>query len=166
MTSLSGPAFFGGSSGSVITAVSVAMADPLSYGGMPSTAAYSSPPSDHRSAAGPGLCPRARSGEMYEGAPTSMPVEVIEGSPSTCAIPKSVSTTRPSSPSMSTLDGFTSRCRMPSRWAARSTPRMASPTSAARLGVSVPSSRITSARDLPSISSITIHGRSSSSTTS
>ncbi|CAM5568611.1 hypothetical protein SGRIM128S_05737 [Streptomyces griseomycini] len=64
MTSRSGPAFFGSSSGSVITAVSVAIADPLSYGGEPSTAAYSRPPSDHRSAAGPGLCPRARSGEM------------------------------------------------------------------------------------------------------
>src|SRR5690606_32920792 len=33
MTSRSGPAFFGSSSGSVITAVSVAIADPLSYGG-------------------------------------------------------------------------------------------------------------------------------------
>lgn len=39
MTSSSGPAFFGGSSGSVITAVSVAIADPLSYGGLPSTLA-------------------------------------------------------------------------------------------------------------------------------
>ncbi len=64
MTSRRGPAFFGSSSGSVITAVSVAIAEPLSYGGVPSTAAYSRPPSDHRSAAGPGLCPRARSGEM------------------------------------------------------------------------------------------------------
>src|SRR4051812_12225909 len=35
MTSLSGPAFFGSSSGSVITAVSVALAGPLSYGGAP-----------------------------------------------------------------------------------------------------------------------------------
>lgn len=165
MTSVSGPAFFGGSSGSVITAVRVAMAEPLSYGGQPSTLAYSSPPSDHRSAGGPGLWPRARSGEMYEGAPTSMPVEVTEGSPSTWAMPKSVSTTRPSS-AISTLDGFTSRCRMPSRCAERRTSRMASPTSAARRGVSVPSSRIASASDLPSISSITIHGRSSSSTTS
>ena len=64
MTSFSGPAFFGSSIGSVITAVSVAIAEPLSYGGTPSTDAYSSPPSDHRSAAGPGLWPRARSGEM------------------------------------------------------------------------------------------------------
>ncbi|CAM5373019.1 hypothetical protein SALBM311S_02613 [Streptomyces alboniger] len=64
MTSLSGPAFFGSSNCSVITAVNVAMAEPLSYGGAPSTDAYSSPPSDQRSAAGPGLCPRARSGEM------------------------------------------------------------------------------------------------------
>ena len=64
MTSSSGPAFFGGSTGSVITAVSVAIAEPLSYGGTPSTHAYSSPPSDHRSAGGPGLWPRARSGEM------------------------------------------------------------------------------------------------------
>ncbi len=37
--SSSGPAFFGGSTGSVITAVRVAMAEPLSYGGLPSTAA-------------------------------------------------------------------------------------------------------------------------------
>lgn len=165
MTSVSGPACLGGSSGSVITAVSVAIAEPLSYGGLPSTDAYSSPPSDQRSAAGPGLWPRARSGEMYEGAPTSMPVEVTEGSPSTCAMPKSVRTTRPSS-AISTFDGFTSRCRMPSRWAERSTSRTASPTSAARRGDSRPSSRTASARDLPSTSSMTIQGRSSSSTTS
>ncbi len=55
MTSARGPALRGSSSGSVITAVRVAMAEPLSYGGVPSTAAYSRPPSDHRSAAGPGL---------------------------------------------------------------------------------------------------------------
>ncbi|CAM5373061.1 hypothetical protein SALBM311S_02614 [Streptomyces alboniger] len=94
-----------------------------------------------------------------------MPVEVMDGSPSTWAMPKSVSTTRPSS-EMSTLDGFTSRCRMPSRCADRSTSRIARPTSAARLGSRRPSSRMTSASDLPSTSSITIHGRSSSSTTS
>ncbi len=64
MTSVSGPAFFGGSTGSVITAVSVASADPLSYGGTPSTEAYRRPPSDHMSAGGPGFWPRARSGEM------------------------------------------------------------------------------------------------------
>ncbi len=39
MTSVSGPAFLGGSTGSVITAVRVASAEPLSYGGTPSTAA-------------------------------------------------------------------------------------------------------------------------------
>jgi hypothetical protein len=165
MTSSNGPAFLGRSSGSVITAVRVAIAEPLSYGGAPSTHAYSRPPSDQRSAGGPGFWPRARSGEMYDGAPTSMPVEVTDGSPSTCAIPKSVRTTRPSS-EMSTLDGFTSRCRMPSRWAARSTSRTASPTSAVRCGVSVPDSRMTSARDEPSINSMTIQGRSSSLTTS
>ncbi len=55
MTSVSGPAFFGGSTGSVITAVRVASADPLSYGGTPSTDAYSRPPSDHMSAGGPGF---------------------------------------------------------------------------------------------------------------
>lgn len=55
MASSSMPAFAGGSTGSVITAVSVAIAEPLSYGGRPSTLAYSSPPSDHRSAGGPGL---------------------------------------------------------------------------------------------------------------
>ncbi len=64
MTSSSAPALFGGSTGSVITAVSVAIAEPLSYGGTPSTQAYSRPPSDHMSAGGPGLWPRARSGEM------------------------------------------------------------------------------------------------------
>jgi len=92
-------------------------------------------------------------------------VEVMDGSPSTCAIPKSVRTTRPSS-AISTFDGFTSRCRMPARCAARSTSRIASPTSAARRGLRRPSSRMTSASDRPSTSSMTIHGRSSSSTTS
>ncbi len=165
MTGRSGPALAGGGSSSVITAVSVASAEPRSYGGTPSTIAYRVPPSDHRSDGGPGRRPRARSGAMYEGAPTSMPVEVIEVSPSTLAMPKSVSTVRPSSP-ISTLDGFTSRCSTPWLCAAPSTPSRSRPIAAARSGVSAPSSRTTSASERPSTSSITIHGRPSSSTTS
>ncbi len=164
-TGRSGPAFTGAVSSSVMTAVRVASAEPRSYGGRPSTIAYSVPPSDHRSAGGPGFCPWARSGDMYEGAPTSIPVEVTEESPSTLAMPKSVSTTRPSSP-ISTLDGLTSRCRMPCACAALSTPSTSSAISAARAGASGPSSRMTSASERDSTSSMTIHGRSSSSTTS
>ncbi len=154
-----------GGTGSVITAVSVDSAEPLSYGGTPSTIAYKVAPSDHRSAGGPGTPPRARSGEMYDGAPTSMPVDVTDGSPSTRAIPKSVSTTRPSCP-ISTFDGFTSRCRMPTRCASASTPSSSNATSAARCGGSTPSVRMTSLSERDSISSITIQGRPSSSTTS
>ncbi len=165
-TLVSGPALSGGGTGSCITAASVAMAPPSSYGGRPSTQQYSSAPSDHRSAGGPGASPLARSGEMYDGAPTSMPVEVMDGSPSTLAMPKSVSTTRLSSSAMITLDGLTSRCRMPAACAARRTSSTASPISAARRGGMGPSFLMMSASERPSISSITIHGLDPSSTTS
>ena len=149
MTSASGPAFAAARTGSVITAVRVAMAEPLSYGGRPSTAAYSRAPSDHRSAGGPGFWPRARSGEMYDGAPTSMPVEVTDGSPSIWAMPKSVSTTRPSS-AISTLDGFTSRCRMPASCAALQHVEHGQPDLGGALrACSGPSSRIASAASGP-----------------
>lgn len=134
------------------------------YGDIPSTAAYSTTPSDHRSDSGPGRCPRTRSGEMYSGEPTNAPVSVSCCSPSTWAIPKSVRTTRSPVPSM-TLSGLTSRCRMPIAWAAISASRTARPIRAASRGSRVPSWR-RSPSDGPRTSSMTIHGLPSSTATS
>ena len=78
--------------------------------------------------AGPGASPRARSGAMYDGEPSSRPVEVMLESPVKVAMPKSVRTTRPSSRS-STLPGFTSRWTMPCACAVSRAPSTASPTS-------------------------------------
>ncbi|PSK48316.1 hypothetical protein B0E38_06268 [Streptomyces sp. 111WW2] len=85
--------------------------------------------------------------------------------PSTLAIPKSVSTTRPSFAS-STLAGFTSRCSTPAACAARSAASTSAPISAARRGSNGPSASSRSARDSPRTSSITIQGRPPSVATS
>lgn len=81
------------------------------------------------------------------------------------AIPKSVSTTRPSF-AISTLAGFTSRCSTPAAWAERSASSTSAPIRAARCGAIGPSASSTSASDRPRTSSITIHGRPSSVATS
>ncbi len=93
------------------------------------------------------------------------PVMVSAELPSTLAIPKSVSTTRPSFDS-STLAGFTSRCSTPAACAARSAASTSAPISAARSGANGPSASSRSARDSPRTSSITIQGRSPSVATS
>ncbi len=134
-------------------------------GERPSTAAYSVAPSDHRSDSGPGRWPLTRSGATYSGEPTMSPVRVNPGEPSSRAMPKSVSTTRPPRSSR-TLAGFTSRCSTPCRCASSSAPSTWPPTRAASRGSRVPSESITSASERPSISSITIHGRPSCSSTS
>ena len=70
--------------------------------------------------------PRIRSGAVNPGEPITMPVWVSRGSPSNCAMPKSVSTARSSqlSPTLlfaiSTLLGFTSLCSTPAVCAAAS----------------------------------------------
>ncbi len=98
-TGSSGPAATYGSCSPVTTAVTVSSGSPPpSYGGRPSTAVNSVAPSDHRSDGGPGACPRARSGAMYAGEPSSRPVLVMLASPAVEAMPKSVSTTRPGRP--------------------------------------------------------------------
>lgn len=120
------------------TAWSVAGMFERRYGDMPSTAAYSTTPSDHRSDSGPGRCPSTRSGEMNSGEPTKAPVSVSPCWPSTWAMPKSLSTTRSPRPSR-TLSGFTSRCSTPASWAALSAFSTSSPILAASRGSSVPS---------------------------
>ena len=79
------------------TAVTVVSGSPPSKGGRPSTAVNRVAPSDQRSEAGAGGRPRARSGAMYDGEPSSSPVLVMLESPAEEAMPKSVSTTRPPS---------------------------------------------------------------------
>ncbi len=133
-------------------------------GETPSTAAYSTTPSDQRSEAGPGCWPRTRSGAMNSGEPTNAPVSVSPCSPSTWAMPKSVRTTRSPLPS-STLSGLTSRCRTPASWAASSAPRTARPILAASRASRVPSWR-RSPSEWPVTSSMTTQGLPSSTTTS
>ena len=106
-----------------------------------------------------------RSGAQNPGVPTTMPVCVSAGSPSTAAIPKSVSTARPSRVS-STLPGLTSRCTIPAAWALASAPSSIIPVSAARRGGSGPSSASTRSSERAVTSSITIHGVPSASITS
>ncbi len=92
------------------------------------------------------------------------PVWVSVASPSICAMPKSVSTTRPESV-ISTLLGLMSRCRMPFSWACRSAPSICRPISATRRWSIGPRSMM-SCSDGARTSSITIQGRSDSCTTS
>ena len=86
-------------------------------GGVPSSEAYSVAPRENTSAAKPDVPPRATSGARYAGVPDTIPVEVSVTSPAACEMPKSVSLAEPSSV-ISTLPGLTSRCTMPTSWAA------------------------------------------------
>ena len=113
-----------------------------------------------------------RSGAVNPGEPITIPVCVNRGSPSNCAMPKSVSTARSSQPSpdrlvaMSTLLGFTSRCSTPAACAAASAESSCWPIRPARAGGSRPSTTSTWSSDWDGTSSMTIHGRPSSSATS
>ncbi len=157
-------------SGSVIapkaTACSTAVTAVRWNSDLPSRAATSSAPSDHRSAAGPPSSPCNRSGAVNSGEPRNAPASVSVASPSIRAMPKSVSTQRSLARSQSTLAGLTSRCRTPMACAAQSASSTARPIRAASRGGSGPSPAIRAASEAPSTSSITIHGRPSCSTTS
>ena len=127
MTCASRPAWAAIGASSLMMADMVVIAPPrCSYGPRPSTAAYSVAPSDHRSDPGVASPPRIRSGAVNPGEPITIPVWVSRGSPSNCAMPKSVSTARSSQPvpvlsvAISTLLGLTSRCSTPARCAAAS----------------------------------------------
>ncbi len=140
----------------------MAMASRRSNGPRPSVSiAYRVAPSDHRSDQGPASVPTARSGGRKLGEPVTMPVWVSEASPSTVAMPKSVSTARPSGVSR-TLLGLTSRCRIPARWAVCSAESTWRPMAATWGTGNVPTS--SSPRALTS--SMMIQGRPSSSATS
>jgi len=122
-------------------------------------------PSENRSLGGPKLAPTARSGEMKCGDPSTMPGEVSSASVGIRATPKSVSTHRPSE-LIRTLAGFTSRCSTPAAWATSSAPSIAMPIFATARAESGPSSITMSARLRASSSSMMIHGRPASVTTS
>ncbi len=144
----------------------VVMAPPAwSNGPWPSTAAYSVAPSDHRSEAGVAELPWIRSGAVKPGDPMTIPVWVSRESPSKVAIPKSVSTARPLSASI-TLLGLTSRCSTPAACAVASADSSWRPASAALGGGSGPDLAMIWSSDSAWTSSMTIHGRPSSSATS
>lgn len=135
-------------------------------GDSPVSAAHSIAPSDHRSDSGPVRSPAMRSGAVYSGEPTKEPVSVSVVAPLTCAIPKSVSTTRSLPASTSTFAGFRSRCSTPAACATRSAPSSAIPIRAASRASTVPVRESRSASEPPSINSMTMYGRSPCSTTS
>ena len=139
MTGLSGPPFFSGGGGSVASAVSVPIADCRAYGDCALDRRVEGRAERPQVGLRPDAPSRARSGAMYAGEPSTRPVRVTFGSPGSVARPKSVSTTRPSSPS-STLPGLTSRCSTPAWCAALSAPSTPSPISAARRTETGPSS--------------------------
>src|SRR6266542_2991057 len=154
-----------GAGASSTTARMVSNGSDLSNGGCPSTAVYRVTPNENRSLGGPNLAPTARSGEMKWGEPSTIPGVVSSASVGIRATPKSVSTHRPSE-QISTLAGLTSRCRTPAACATSSAPSRAIPIFATARAASGPSSTIISARLRACSSSITIHGRPPSVTTS
>ncbi len=166
MTGASGPADGARGASSAATPAMMAIEPPgRSNGPRPSTAAYSVAPSDHRSEAGVALPPRTRSGAVNPGVPTTMSACVMPGSSANVAMPKSLSTARPSA-EISTLLGFTSRCSTPAACAVSRALSSRAPSSAACSGGSGPSSAMTCSRDRPPMNSMMIHGLPSSSTTS
>ena len=130
-TGSSGAACAGGRISSKTTACRIPPNESRRNGDSPLSAAHSSAPSDHRSDSGPVRAPDIRSGAVYSGEPTKDPVSVSVVAPATCAIPKSVSTTRPVPVSRSTFAGLMSRCRTPAACAARSAPSRSMPIRAA-----------------------------------
>ena len=149
----------------VRTAVITAARVGPSNGGIPSTAVYKVAPSAHMSAAASTLLPSSCSGAMYCGVPTMFPglVSFVVAS-MIRAMPKSVTMAR--RPDSSTLSGFRSRCTIPAACASVSASAICSPISATRCHGSRPVAAISAARDRPEMSSITIHGAPSCSTTS
>lgn len=166
-TGSSGPHAAGGRISSKTTACSTPPSESRRNGDAPLTAAQSRAPSDHRSDSGPtGVCADIRSGAVYSGDPTKAPVEVSVVAPATCAIPKSVRTGRPPGASSRTFAGLMSRCSTPAAWAVRRAPSRAIPIRAPSAGSTGPVRESRSAREPPSTSSMTMYGRSSSSTMS
>ena len=81
-------------------------------GRTPASASYSMTPSAHTSAGGPTSRPRACSGAMYAGVPTTDPVRVRSAASARLASPKSATFAVPAA-SNSTLAGFRSRWTTP-----------------------------------------------------
>ena len=166
MTGPSGPADGArGASSAATPALMTELPPTRSNGPRPSTAAYRVAPSDQRSEAGVAMSPRIRSGAVKPGVPTTMPCWVSPRSSANVAMPKSVRIARPS-PVTSTLLGFTSRWSTPALCAVASALTRLVPRSAACSGGSGPSSVMTRSSERAWISSMTIHGDPSSSTTS
>ncbi len=125
-------------------------------GVLPDRHSYSTTPREYRSLAAVPQPPEMRSGAMYKAVPMTMPGAVIGAEPAACAIPKSVSFTRPSELS-SMLPGLMSRCTRRARCAAASPSAACARMSQATSASSGPRS-ISSASDGPSTYSSTRYG--------
>ncbi len=100
---------------SVATAISTPVTLGARNGTRPASIWYRTTPRLNRSVRASTRSPRACSGDMYAGVPTTAPVRVTASSPASSpptaarARPKSRSFTRRPAPSSHTLPGFTSR---------------------------------------------------------
>ncbi len=108
--------------------------------------------------------PLTCSGDMYEGVPTAIPSLVSASSPSSLAMPKSISFTSPDLVSI-TFAGLMSRWMIRAKWAWSSADASREPMIATTSGGSGPS-RSTEARVGPSTYSITMNSASFFSTRS
>ena len=133
---------------------------PLPNGPVPVAANTITQPRENTSLGAPTRVPSACSGDMNEGVPTIIPVEVIAVFSSAREIPKSI--TRGPSRASSTLAGFRSRCTSPAEWTACSAstrPPASRHTAAVGNG---PAASTASASEGPGTNTVASRGGSSS----
>ena len=133
---------------------------PRPNGPVPVAANTITQPRENTSLGAPTRAPSACSGDMNEGVPMIIPVEVIAVFSSAREIPKSIS--RGPSMASSTLAGFRSRCTSPQEWTACSastSPPASRHTDAVGKG---PAVLTASASEGPGTNTVASHGGSSS----
>jgi hypothetical protein len=146
--------------GACTTRYSRVACGPLPNGPFPVAANTITPPSENTSLAGPTRASCACSGDMNDGVPTSIPVEVIAVFSAAREIPKSI--TRGPSRASSTFAGFRSRCTRPQEWIACSASTRPAASFHADTGGSGPATATASASDGPGTNTVASHGGSSS----
>ncbi len=166
MTSVMAPARCGGVNSPEATRYSTAIAFvSVPNGGVPSTAAYRVDPRENTSDAKVELPPRATSGARNDGVPCTSPVAVSVASPRACEMPKSLIMAVPSAV-IKMLPGLTSRCTMPTAWAASSAEETWAPILAVSSGGIGPLSLSRLDMGVDGRNCMIRHGRPSCSTTS
>ncbi len=133
---------------------------PWPNGPVPVAANTITQPRENTSLGAPTRLPSACSGDMYEGVPTIIPVEVTVVFSSAREIPKSI--TRGPSRASSTLAGFRSRCTSPQAWTACSASTSPPASRHTDTGGNGPAVCTASASDGPGTNTVASQGGSSS----